>query len=140
MKVDFYYLTRTPLERALPAIAERVLASGERLEILADDANMLGRLDRSLWDYRPDSFLPHGREGDQPVLLTCPSERQPSYANIAFADGIWRDAPEGCTRVFYFFDGDTLNNARAAWRALEPDKIERRYWKQTDEGRWVEGP
>ncbi len=140
MKADFYYLTRTPLERALPAIAERVLAGGERLEILADDPAMLDRLDRTLWDYRADSFLPHGRDGAQPVLLTCPAERAPSCANLAFVDGIWRDAPQGCARVFYFFDADTLNNARAAWRALDPDKTERRYWKQTDEGRWVEGP
>lgn len=140
MKVDFYYLTRTPLERALPAIAERILAAGERLEILADDTGLLDRLDRTLWDYRPDSFLPHGREGDQPVLLTCPAEHLPTCPNLAYVDGNWREAPDGCTRIFYFFDGDTLNNARAAWRGLEPDKVERRYWKQTEEGRWIEGP
>lgn len=140
MKADFYYLTRTPLERALPAIAERVLAGGERLEIIADDTALLARLDKALWAYKPDSFLPHGREGDQPVLLTCPDDRPVCYANLAYVDGIWRDPPGSAARVFYFFDDTTLNNARAAWRGLDPDRFERRYWKQTDEGRWVEGP
>ena len=36
MQVDFYHLTATPLERALPQIAERVLASGGRLLIVAE--------------------------------------------------------------------------------------------------------
>ena len=140
MKADFYYLTRTPLERALPAIAERVLAGGDQLEILADDLDLIDRLDRSLWSYRPDSFLPHGREGAQPVLLTCSSERAVTYANLAYVDGIWRDPPSSAARIFYFFDADTLDNARSAWRSVNTDAFERRYWKQTEEGRWIEGP
>ncbi len=140
MKADFYYLTRTPLDRALPAIAERVLAGGDRLEILADDPEFLDRLDRALWAYRPDSFLPHGREGAQLVLLTCPKERPATYANLAYVDGVWRDPAADTARIFYFFDADTLDNARSAWRAINTEAFERRYWKQTDEGRWIEGP
>ncbi len=140
MKADFYYLTRTPLDRALPAIAERVLASGARLAIVADDAEMLGHLDQHLWVYRPDSFLPHGQTGDQPVLL-CRADAVPSgYANIAYVDGLWRDPASGTARVFYFFTGDALDQARAAWRALAATDVERRYWKQDEAGRWVEGP
>ena len=140
MKADFYYLTRTPLDRALPAIAERVLAGGHRLEILADDPEFLDRLDRALWAYRSDSFLPHGREGAQLVLLTCPKERPATYANLAYVDGVWRDPAADTARIFYFFDADTLDNARSAWRAINTEAFERRYWKQTDEGRWIEGP
>ena len=35
MQVDFYHLTATPLERALPRIAERVLESGARMVIVS---------------------------------------------------------------------------------------------------------
>lgn len=140
MKADFYYLTRTPLDRALPAIAERVLASGSRLAIVADDPDLLDRLDRHLWTYRAESFLPHGQEGDQPVLLVNSEALPASYANIALVDGVWRDPPEGTARVFYFFDGDALDQARDAWRALAATEVERRYWKQDEDGRWVEGP
>ncbi|MFM7029101.1 MAG: DNA polymerase III subunit chi [Chakrabartia sp.] len=139
MKADFYYLTRTPLDRALPAIAERVRASGERLHIAADDAGLLDQLDALLWVYKPESFLPHGRSGDQPILLAPPGAAL-GYPNIAFVDGLWRDPPEGTVRVFYFFDAASLDAARTAWRGLGEQPVERRYWKQDENGRWVEGP
>jgi DNA polymerase-3 subunit chi len=63
MQVDFYHLTSMPLERALPRIAERVLAGGARLLIVAADEAQRIALDRLLWDYAPESFLPHGRLG-----------------------------------------------------------------------------
>ena len=140
MKADFYYLTRTPLDRALPAIAERVLASGARLLVQAEDAVLLDRLDAHLWAYRAESFLPHGREGNQPVLLALPDVSPSGYTHIALADGIWRDPPTETERVFYFFDADRLEAARTAWRALGDQPVERRYWKQDEAGRWVEGP
>jgi DNA polymerase-3 subunit chi len=34
MQVDFYHLTRQPLDRVLPQIAEKVLAAGNRLLIV----------------------------------------------------------------------------------------------------------
>jgi DNA polymerase-3 subunit chi len=139
LKADFYYLTRTPLDRALPAIAERVRAGGERLHIVADDPALLDRLDTLLWTYKPESFLPHGREGGQPVLL-APLDGASAYPNLAYVDGIWRTPPMQTVRVFYFFAEDTLDNARAAWRGLSDTDIERRYWKQDADGRWVEGP
>jgi DNA polymerase-3 subunit chi len=63
MQVDFYHLTRSPLERALPQIAEKVLASGGRLLIVADEALMRAKLDQLLWTYAAESFLPHGSGG-----------------------------------------------------------------------------
>ena len=140
MRADFYYLTRTPLEKALPGIAERVLASGEKLLIVEDDAGRLERLDQLLWSYRADSFLPHGRSGDQPILLAQSLDAASGYPNVAYADGMWRDPPEGVSRIFYFFDETSLDQARTAWRQLAGSPVERRYWKQEESGRWVEGP
>jgi DNA polymerase-3 subunit chi len=140
LRADFYYLTRTPLEKALPGIAERVRASGEKLLILGEDAELLDRLDLLLWTYRADSFLPHGREGDQPILLATSIGEGAAYPNLAYVDGVWRDAPEGTVRVFYFFDEATRDAARNAWRQLAGLPIERRYWKQEEGGRWAEGP
>ncbi len=140
MRADFYYLTRVPLEKALPGIAERVLANGERLVIVAEDEKLLTRIDALLWSYKPDSFLPHGREGDQPILLTADAEGAAAQ-NIAMIDGLWRDSALGFARAFYFFDSQSIEGARTAWRGLaDKDDVERHYWKQDDAGRWVEGP
>ena len=140
MRVDFYHLTQIPLERALPSIAERVFAGGERLVVVADDDGLLDRLDTALWTFRSDSFLPHGRVGDQPILLCQPADATAAQ-NIALADGVWRDIALSFARAFYFFGSSTIDDARGAWRALgENSDVDRHYWKQDDAGKWVAGP
>lgn len=142
MIVDFYHLTASPLERVLPSIAEKVLAGGERLLVVAEPG-MLARLDEQLWSYAKDSFLPHGRlrpEG-QPVLLSAEPVAANGATNIALADGLWRDEALGFARAFYFFDEAGREAARDAWRALKGrGEVEARYWKQDERGKWVEGP
>jgi DNA polymerase-3 subunit chi len=147
MQVDFYHLAATPIERVLPRIAERLLAGGERLVVVAEDDSLAARLDLALWSYAADAFLPHGRsvgegDADQPVLITAEIGKPANGArNVALADGLWRDEALGFDRAFYLFDDVTIAGARGAWRMLgERDGVVRRFWKQDDEGRWREGP
>ncbi|HEU4960065.1 MAG TPA: DNA polymerase III subunit chi [Sphingomonas sp.] len=141
MQVDFYHLTAAPLDRVLPRVVERVLAKGDRLLIVAGEAQ-LPALDRLLWGHRPDSFLPHacaGGENDaaQPVLLSTQPEAANQARNIALADGVWRDAALSFDRAFHFFDEERIVEAREAWKALaERDGVEPRYWKQSESGGW----
>ena len=140
MRADFYHLTRVPLEKVLPSIAERVLASGERLVIVAEDDKILTRIDALLWSYKPESFLPHGRGEDQPILLTADAG-DAAAQNIALIDGQWRDGALTFARAFYFFDSQSIDSARTAWRGLaDRSEVERHYWKQDEAGKWVEGP
>lgn len=142
MQVDFYHLTTTPLDRALPQIAEKVLASGARLLIVAESEVQRVALDKLLWSYAPESFLPHGLAGggndaEQPVLLTDSVEPVNGARHVALVDGVWRDAALGFERAFHFFDADRIVEARAAWKALgERGDVTRNYWKQSDSGRW----
>ncbi|MGN6817716.1 MAG: DNA polymerase III subunit chi [Sphingomonas sp.] len=142
MQVDFYHLTATPLERALPSIAQRVVAGGGRLLVVSDDATQRSAIDRLLWTYAPDSFLPHaqageGDEGDQPVLISGMPDPANTARNIALIDGRWRDEALAFERAFHFFDGDRIAEAREAWKSLAArDDVERNYWKQDDNGRW----
>jgi DNA polymerase-3 subunit chi len=141
MQVDFYHLTASPLDRVLPRVAERVLADGGRLLIVAGEAR-LAALDRLLWTYKPDSFLPHActggeRDADQPILLAAGPAAANGARNVALADGVWRDEALGFDRAFHFFDEDRIVEARQAWKALaDRDDVERRYWKQGEGGGW----
>ena len=142
MIVDFYHLTASPLERVLPSIAEKILANGQRLLVVAEP-DRLARLDEQLWSYAKDSFLPHGRERaeGQPVFLSTEPAPANKATNIALADGRWREEALGFERTFYFFDNDGRDGAREAWRALKGRaEVEARYWKQDDRGKWVQGP
>jgi DNA polymerase III subunit chi len=142
MIVDFYHLTASPLERVLPSVAEKVVAGGERLLVVAEPG-LLARLDDQLWSYAKDSFLPHGRDrpAGQPVFLSPEPEAANGATNVALADGRWRDEALGFARAFLFFDNDARDDAREAWRALKSKpEVEARYWKQDERGKWVQGP
>lgn len=142
MQVDFYHLTVTPIERALPQIAAKVLATGGRLLIVSDDEAQRGAIDRLLWNYTPESFLPHGQAGNeddarQPVLIAPDPAPANAATNVALIDGRWRDEALTFERAFHFFDADRIADARLAWKALaDRDDVERRYWKQDDAGKW----
>jgi DNA polymerase-3 subunit chi len=142
MVVNFYHLTQAPLERILPSICERLLADGARILVVGEEGQ-LARLDEQLWTYSKDSFLPHGRARteSQPILLST----EPTAANgataVALTDGLWREEALGFQRAYYFFDGDSLDGARVAWRGLRGrEGVEPRYWKQDENGKWVQGP
>jgi DNA polymerase III subunit chi len=146
LRVDFYHLTRSPVSAVLPVIAERLLSGSERLLVCAAEDDLRAGLDKALWDYRADSFLPHGLAGGdhdarQPILLSSETAAPNAARNIALADGIWREEALGFDRTFYFFSSDAIHDARNAWRALaDRDGVERHYWKQDDGGKWREGP
>jgi DNA polymerase-3 subunit chi len=142
MIVDFYHLAASPLERVLPSVCEKVLAGGGRLVVVAE-AGQLARLDEQLWTYAGASFLPHGRDDPaaQPILLAEMPQAANGAANIALADGRWRDEALAFERAFYFFDSAHLDMAREAWRSLKArPEAEARYWKQAERGKWVQGP
>lgn len=141
-QVDFYHLTRAPIEAVLPKLLEKILAGGGRALVVAEDARLLGQLDEQLWRHDPASFLPHARSGggdeaEQPVLLSERAEPANGARFLLVADGRWPEGAEGFERIFFLFDEATLVNARAEWRRLD---IPKRYWKQDERGRWVEGP
>jgi DNA polymerase-3 subunit chi len=143
MQVDFYQLSRDPVDQVLPAIAARILAMGARLLVVADEPDRLERISAGLWNGPPDSFLAHGRageegEGHQPILLGVTCAAANGARHVALADGLWREEALDFDRVFHFFDDSTIEAARASWRALaKRDGIESRYFKQ-DGRKWLQ--
>jgi DNA polymerase-3 subunit chi len=143
--VDFYHLASSPIERVLPQICDKVLGLGERLLVVAEP-HLLRQLDAQLWSYAPDAFLPHGLSDGptpeaQPVLLSSTPDPQNGATNLALPDGQWREEGLGFARTFYFFDAANIDQARAAWRALQANELAQcRYWKQDERGNWVQGP
>jgi DNA polymerase-3 subunit chi len=142
LQVDFYQLAGTPPEQVIASIAEKLLAAGGRLIVIAEDTGFLGRLDRMLWDQGPASFLPHALAGGsddarQPVLLSTSPDAPNLARNLLIADGLWRDAALSYERSFYLFGNETLEGARAAWKSLAGrEGVKRRYWAQ-EGGKWV---
>ena len=142
--IGFYHLTRTPLERALPKILEKVLASGARAVVRAGSGERVAFLDGALWTYRPDSFLPHGsaRDGEaaqQPIWLTTAEENPNGATILVLTDGTEAgdlDSFERCVDMFDGNDVDAVDAARARWTAYKDAGHALAYWQQNEKGGW----
>ena len=142
MRADFYQLSQTPVEGALPALAVKMREAGARVLVVSADPAQLSRISDALWAVK-DNFLAHGMAGGphdarQPILLAGTLDAANDARFLALADGRWRAGAEAFERVFMLFDGSTIDDARATWRSLDGlDGLIRKYWRQDRKG-WVE--
>lgn len=144
-EIGFYHLTRTGLDQALPRLLAKIYESGRRAVLRCPDPERLAALDRLLWTWDPDSFLPHAMlsAGDaerQPILLTTGEERPNGATILVTVDA----APLGdlspyerCLDLFDGTDAEALATARARWREAKAAGHRLVYWQQTEKGGWV---
>lgn len=144
-EVLFYHLTETRLEETLPQLLEKTLEKGWRACIHCGDEEKMTALDQQLWTYRDDSFLAHGLADNdfadqQPILLTL-TDLADNNAQVRFVVDMGPEPNrESCERIVYMFDGHDqvqLEKARSQWKQLSNAGIEKTYWQQTPERRWV---
>jgi DNA polymerase-3 subunit chi len=141
MRVDFYQLSQSSAEEALPALAVKMLEAGARVLVVSADDVQLARISEALWAAK-EQFLAHAPAGGphdarQPILLSDRLDAANGATYLALADGQWREGADGFERVFLLFDGTSIEQARATWRMLDGrDGLERNYWRQED-GRWT---
>lgn len=143
-EILFYHLQGQRLEAALPLLLEKALEKGWNAVIRSGSAERLAVLDETLWSYREDSFLPHGREeeGDaeyQPILLTTGDCLANNPDILFLVDRAPLPAQYPFERVVLMFDGDdpeAVDQARSAWKTVKGLGHPATYWQQ-DSGRWV---
>jgi DNA polymerase-3 subunit chi len=144
-EIRFYHLTRMPLERALPLLLEKVLASGQRAVVMAGSEARVEALNATLWVYGDRSFLPHGSRRDgspdaQPIWLTTEDENPNGATCLVLTDGAQSERIGTYQRCLEIFDGkdeQALGLARAHWAAYKASGHALTYWQQTAEGGWA---
>ena len=140
-EAGFYHLTRSALEPALGRLLERVLDSGLRAVVRAGSAERAEALNRALWQFGRDSFLPHGTRADgsaedQPVFLTDREDYPNGATVLVLVDGAETD-PAGFRRCLYLFHGGdelAVVRARDLWRRWRERGMALTYWQQTERG------
>ena len=141
MKIDFWQLSRDPVEKVVALIAQRVMDSGERLLVVSRSEEQRQAIARELWKAGPESFLANGEAGapgaeKQPIMLSEAPEPANTASHVIYADGEYRDSSD-FARAFLLFDDATLEAARATWRSLDGGAaLERAFFRQ-DGGKWV---
>jgi len=141
-EVNFYHLTRSALEDALPRLLEKTLQAGERAVVLLGSAERVDALNTHLWTFDPNGFLPHGsvRDGEaerQPVWLTDRDENPNGAGFLFVADRAKSERVADYKRCFELFDGRdeaAVADSRERWKAYKAAGHTMVYWQQTDGG------
>lgn len=142
VQIGFYHLTRTGLDRALPALLGRTLAAGQRALVLCPDAETVKSVDKALWEAEEPAWLPHGTAADgdadlQPVWIAN-DDSAPNGARFLFlVEGASCGRIAAFERVFDLFDGNNegaVAAARERWKAARAGGHELAYWQQGTRG------
>ena len=142
-QVDFYQLSRDPIERVVLLLAAKVFDGGKRLMVVSRDATRRAALSEALWA-REGAFLANGEAGSphaerQPVLLSDGCEPTNGACIAILADGEWRDEAAAFDRAILLFGPEQTEDARGLWTALSGSSHALRIFKQGDSGGWREG-
>ncbi len=151
MEYWFYHLQQSTLEAVLPDILEKTLAKNWRTLVKIGPSNgaaeaELQRLDKFLWTYRQNAFLPHGRDNEplaeaQPILLTCTSEKAENVDVVILLAGAEIKETSNVIRSITILDGrneEDKSVARKRWKRVKDAGYDTAYWQQDDNGRWVQ--
>ena len=143
MRIGFYLSGNQPVERVLPLIAKAAMGRGQRLLVVAGEAQMRDNLDQALWEAFPAQFLAHGAAGGahdarQPVLLSDHCDAPNGATVVALADGQWREEAAKFERALLFFDDAGRAQARETWRLFDKREGIQREFHELEEGKWVQ--
>jgi DNA polymerase-3 subunit chi len=110
--------------------------------VVAEDPDLLDRLDKALWEQFPEDFLAHGRAdaphaARQPVLLAGRCTTANEATIVAFADGQWRPEAETFERALLFFGEAGRAASREIWRLFDQREDVTREFHELDGGKWV---
>lgn len=143
-EIRFYHLQSQSIDVALPKLAELVLKSGNKGLIKVADKNMANQLDKALWTYSPESFLPHDIEGskyptDQDLFITTQDENPAAAKMALFVNCEKLEDLSPFDRVLYMFEGkldEIISTARVDYKNYKDQGHQMSYWQQSDQGRW----
>lgn len=143
--IQFYHLTTTPLERALPKLLEKAYGANMRALVVAPSDERAEQLNQLLWSYDPGSFLPHGSMKEpspeaQPILLTANSAENKNGATALFiTNGAMPAEHHQYERILDIFDGNdaqAVENARVRWASYKTAGHTLTYLRQNEAGGW----
>lgn len=147
MIINFYQLSKTPIEEALPSLLEKILSTSGKAVVLCRDEKLIKTLDDVLWQVGGTRFIPHGTDNDdfkeqQPVFLTSVNDN-PNGAKFLVNVGVMEDEFyqnfDKTLMLFSQADAKETEAARILWKNLKSSgSAELKYFKQNDKGNWEE--
>ena len=143
-EVYFYHLGQTPQAAILPDLLRRGLERGLRMAVETSAPENLERLSASLWAVEDVAFVPHGYGDDvaeaQPIWLSADNKNSNAAVYRFYVDGALPDDLSGLQRALIMIDSNSeeaLVKARSEWKKRKNEGHQVSYWKQDENGRWL---
>ena len=138
----FYHIEQGSVDAAIAPLIEKCLERRWRVLVVGHEETV-ERLNKALWTYRDESFLPHGRArtdaASQPVLLSTEATPANGAKVAVLLDGSDADATQ-FERVMVVFDGEDETaraKARQQFKSATDAGVNARYFQQ-ERGGWKE--
>ncbi|MDX1702731.1 MAG: DNA polymerase III subunit chi [Altererythrobacter ishigakiensis] len=144
-RVDFYQLSRDPVEQVAVMLARKVMQAGERLLIVSENPGQRAAISKELWRGGAEEFLANGQADaahaeNQPILLSGSMDAVNGASMVMFVDGKWRADALKFDRALLLFGAEATEAARGLWRELDSvEDVTREIHKQDENGRWRAG-
>ncbi len=143
-EIRFYHLQTQTLDEVLPKLLLKAYGMDKHIIVKTADDKTAEHLNKHLWTFHPDQFLPHGSKKNgnaelQPIWLTSKDEN-PNEAKILFLTGgaTWEDMSgfDLVCEMLNGFDEDVVKAARGRWKEYKDGGYEMTYWQQNASGGW----
>lgn len=144
IEIRFYHLQQQSLDQVLPAILQKAYQGDHKIHVRLSDEAEVERMNKHLWTFKQDVFLPHGSKKDghaekQPVWLSSKSEN-PNKANVIFlTQGTTEENLDDYTLCCEMLDGrdeSAIKEARKRWKKYQDAGLDVTYWHQNSNSGW----
>jgi len=137
MEYWFYHLEHASVESVLPQLLEKTRTKGWKALVKMSE-DRLPQMDKYLWCYRDDSFLPHGRDDEpmserQPICLSHTADNSGAAECIFLLDQCETEVLDAAERCIIIIEGqkaDSVAFERARWKRLKDTDALMSYWQQ----------
>jgi DNA polymerase-3 subunit chi len=138
----FYHIEQGSVDAAIAPLIEKCLERRWRVVVVGHEETV-ERLNRALWTWKDDSFLPHGRArtdaANQPILLSTEATPVNGAKVAVLLDGSDADASQFERLMVVFDGGDETARAKARqqYKTALDAGTPARYFQQ-ERGGWKE--
>jgi len=141
MEASFYLLNEEFFVKSIVRLVEKIVTNGQRVTIFSDDDDMLANLDKTLWTFSTNAFIPHGGKdlgspemqlawltnsvenlNDSSVLIMVNNFEYEPWTELNFA------------KILFTFGNNLANQSLTTLDKLKTSNIPTTYWQQTDKG------
>jgi DNA polymerase III subunit chi len=147
-EIWFYHLERSSVEETLPPLLEKCVERGWRSLVRTISGERLEAIDKWLWTYRPNAWIPHApvsgdpkQDDRQSILLEAGTSVQgDAFPALFLLEGADWAGIDNVARIFVLFDGrdeDAVSRARDDWRRAKASGLTPAYWRQSEAGKWA---